>query len=147
MGIHFLVLQEGVNWLSFLNRYGLNGILCDDLGLGKTLQTICILAGSHKELQTQTNPSTLVSVLKSEEYVDDVSRPAKRRKKLSEPSLKEASPDSLDSISKPDFQNPLSIVVCPSTLCGHWLHEIQKFANPKDLKPMVYMGCPAVRQR
>ena len=27
--------QEGVNWLAFLNRYHLHGILCDDMGLGK----------------------------------------------------------------------------------------------------------------
>lgn len=39
--------REGVNWLAFLNRYGLHGILCDDMGLGKTLQTICILASDH----------------------------------------------------------------------------------------------------
>lgn len=39
--------QEGVNWLAFLNKYGLHGILCDDMGLGKTLQTICIIASDH----------------------------------------------------------------------------------------------------
>ncbi|KAL5106891.1 hypothetical protein TcWFU_005968 [Taenia crassiceps] len=39
--------QEGVNWLLFLRHYGLNGILADDLGLGKTLQTICALVSHH----------------------------------------------------------------------------------------------------
>lgn len=39
--------QDGVNWLAFLNRYGLHGVLCDDMGLGKTLQTICIVASDH----------------------------------------------------------------------------------------------------
>uniref|UniRef100_A0A8D8QXG5 TATA-binding protein-associated factor 172 n=1 Tax=Cacopsylla melanoneura TaxID=428564 RepID=A0A8D8QXG5_9HEMI len=39
--------QAGVNWLWFLNRYGLHGILCDDMGLGKTLQSLCVLAGDH----------------------------------------------------------------------------------------------------
>ncbi|VDM17468.1 unnamed protein product [Hydatigera taeniaeformis] len=38
---------EGVNWLLFLKQYGLNGILADDLGLGKTLQTICALVSHH----------------------------------------------------------------------------------------------------
>ena len=28
--------QEGVNWLAFLNRYHLHGILCDDMGLGES---------------------------------------------------------------------------------------------------------------
>ena len=37
--------REGINWLAFLNRYGLHGILCDDMGLGKTIQSICVLAG------------------------------------------------------------------------------------------------------
>jgi superfamily II DNA or RNA helicase len=32
--------RHGVNWLSFLQRFGLNGILADDMGLGKTLQTL-----------------------------------------------------------------------------------------------------------
>ena len=41
--------KEGINWLGFLNRYGLHGILCDDMGLGKTLQSICILAGNSKK--------------------------------------------------------------------------------------------------
>ena len=32
--------RHGVNWLCFLQRFGLNGILADDMGLGKTLQTL-----------------------------------------------------------------------------------------------------------
>lgn len=32
--------KEGVKWLSFLNRFNLNGILADDMGLGKTVQTL-----------------------------------------------------------------------------------------------------------
>ncbi|KAK6111163.1 SNF2 N-terminal domain family protein [Brugia pahangi] len=36
--------QEGIRWMSFLEEYGLNGILADDMGLGKTLQTLCLLA-------------------------------------------------------------------------------------------------------
>ena len=39
--------KDGVNWLAFLNRYGLHGILCDDMGLGKTLQSICMMASDH----------------------------------------------------------------------------------------------------
>lgn len=30
--------------MSFLEEYGLSGILADDMGLGKTLQTLCLLA-------------------------------------------------------------------------------------------------------
>jgi TATA-binding protein-associated factor len=50
--------KEGINWMAFLNRYGLHGILCDDMGLGKTLQSICILAGTVHILR-----SVFVSIL------------------------------------------------------------------------------------
>lgn len=64
--------KDGVSWLAFLNRYGLHGILCDgkvvsqsrqclicvlcplflDMGLGKTLQCICIIsADSYNRAQ------------------------------------------------------------------------------------------------
>ncbi|VDM94915.1 unnamed protein product [Thelazia callipaeda] len=36
--------QEGIRWMSFLEEYGLSGILADDMGLGKTIQTLCLLA-------------------------------------------------------------------------------------------------------
>ncbi len=35
--------QHGVDWLEFLKRAGLGGVLADDMGLGKTLQAICAL--------------------------------------------------------------------------------------------------------
>ncbi len=35
----------GVNWLVFLKRAGLGGLLADDMGLGKTLQVLCALEG------------------------------------------------------------------------------------------------------
>lgn len=37
--------QDGINWLAFLQRCGLHGILADDMGLGKTLQATAIIAG------------------------------------------------------------------------------------------------------
>ena len=27
--------EAGINWLGFLDRYKLHGVLCDDMGLGK----------------------------------------------------------------------------------------------------------------
>ncbi|NOY28158.1 MAG: DEAD/DEAH box helicase [Oligoflexia bacterium] len=35
--------QQGVNWLRFLQRAGLGGILADDMGLGKTLEALCAM--------------------------------------------------------------------------------------------------------
>ena len=35
--------QDGFNWLAFLWRQGLGGVLADDMGLGKTLQAIALI--------------------------------------------------------------------------------------------------------
>ncbi|CAH8588378.1 unnamed protein product [Schistosoma intercalatum] len=112
--------QEGVNWLCFLNRYGLNGVLCDDLGLGKTLQTICILAGSHHELKQCS------AINNSNEYC--------------------ISNESVVMNTKIDEKFPVSLIICPSTLCAHWFHEIQHFAQTEDLNPLIYGGSPTARQ-
>ena len=98
--------QDGVNWLGFLNKYGLHGILCDDMGLGKTLQTICILSADHHQrqvdFQANQNPSSA----------------------------------------------PLpSIVICPPTLTGHWVDEVEKFVGPELLNPLHYTGPPSERMR
>ena len=44
--------QYGLQWLTFLRHWGLNGCLADDMGLGKTIQVLCHLlqvrsAGEH----------------------------------------------------------------------------------------------------
>lgn len=45
--------KDGVSWLAFLAKYQLHGILCDDMGLGKSLQTICIVGSKHRERATR----------------------------------------------------------------------------------------------
>eukprot|EP00188_Purpureofilum_apyrenoidigerum_P001263 Plantae.Rhodophyta-Purpureofilum_apyrenoidigerum.ctg16784.p1 GENE.Plantae.Rhodophyta-Purpureofilum_apyrenoidigerum.ctg16784~~Plantae.Rhodophyta-Purpureofilum_apyrenoidigerum.ctg16784.p1 ORF type:complete len:796 (+),score=160.61 Plantae.Rhodophyta-Purpureofilum_apyrenoidigerum.ctg16784:29-2389(+) len=54
--------QECLDWLNFLNRYGLHGALCDDMGLGKTLMTLCIIAGDtfHLKAANKTLPCLVV---------------------------------------------------------------------------------------
>ena len=47
---------DGVNWLMFLNRFGLHGILSDEMGLGKTLQTIIVVASDHYERENNNLP-------------------------------------------------------------------------------------------
>lgn len=55
--------QECLDWLAFLNRYGLHGALCDDMGLGKTLMTLCIIAGDFAEMQSNKNVPCLPSLV------------------------------------------------------------------------------------
>ncbi len=50
--------QQGVDWLSFLKRHQLGGILADDMGLGKTLQVIAFLASSFN--RPQAGPTLIV---------------------------------------------------------------------------------------
>ena len=42
--------QKGVDWLFFLRRAALGGILADDMGLGKTLQALCAMRAKEKTL-------------------------------------------------------------------------------------------------
>lgn len=69
------------------------------MGLGKTLQTLCIIAGDHYQRQI-------------------------------------------------DKQTPLpSLVICPPTLTGHWVYEVNKFVSEEFLKPLHYFGLPVERER
>lgn len=68
-----------------------------DMGLGKTLQSICILASKHHE----------------------------RRKRY-------------DATQFPDAVHLPSLIICPSTLTGHWYYETLKYAD--NLKPVLYTG-------
>lgn len=48
---------------------------------------------------------------------------------------------SADSVPLP------SIVVCPPTLTGHWVYEVQKFCSNQYLNPLHYTGPPTERTR
>ncbi|MFP3374459.1 SNF2-related protein, partial [Pseudomonas sp. SIMBA_068] len=48
----------GVDWLSFLKRHKLGGILADDMGLGKTLQVIAFLTSTYN--RPQAGPTLIV---------------------------------------------------------------------------------------
>ncbi|WMN62065.1 DEAD/DEAH box helicase (plasmid) [Pseudoalteromonas xiamenensis] len=62
--------QQGLHWLSFLNRHKLGGILADDMGLGKTLQVIAYFISQHNILTTKPSlivcPTSLVGNWQSE---------------------------------------------------------------------------------
>jgi len=77
--------------------------LLQTMGLGKTLQSLCIVAGDH---YLRTKESTV------------------------------RGPTPL----------PL-LVVCPSTLTGHWCYVVRKFCNPEDLSPLQYARPPNTRAR
>ncbi|KAK2711660.1 hypothetical protein QYM36_012696 [Artemia franciscana] len=41
----------------------------------------------------------------------------------------------------------MSLVVCPPTLTGHWVEEINRFVSKQILNPLHYAGSPSERQR
>ena len=41
--------QEGIAWMHFLQSVKLNGALCDDMGVGKSLQALIVIALAHSE--------------------------------------------------------------------------------------------------
>ncbi|XP_055603145.1 TATA-binding protein-associated factor 172-like [Uranotaenia lowii] len=40
-----------------------------------------------------------------------------------------------------------SIVICPPTLTGHWVYEVEKFLPNHFLRPLHYVGLPVDRER
>ncbi len=52
--------QQGLNWLHFLTRHNLGGVLADDMGLGKTLQVIAHLL-KQQELGLLTKPALVIA--------------------------------------------------------------------------------------
>jgi TATA-binding protein-associated factor len=82
---------EGISWLHFLQTVNLSGVLCDSMGLGKTLQSLVGVAMAHNEGSKK--------------------------------------------------ENCCSLVVCPSTLVGHWYGEIEKYFPGRNVfQPLVFVG-------
>ncbi|KAI8436267.1 hypothetical protein MSG28_004314 [Choristoneura fumiferana] len=164
--------QAGVNWLRFLHEYRLHGVLCDDMGLGKTLQSIAVVAGSHAELarQGQRAPrwsalalqdmgrgKTLQSIAVVAGSHAELRARGSARPRWSALALQDMGRGkTLQSIAvvagshaelARQGQRAPSLVVCPPTLTGHWVFEVNKFIPSKFLKPLQYVGPPVERER
>lgn len=49
-------------------------------------------------------------------------------------------------MSKKEANLP-SLVICPPTLTGHWVYEVNKFVSTEYLKPLHYVGFPNDREK
>ena len=76
------------------------------MGLGKTLQTICIIASDHHQRKID-----------------------------------------FELTQNPSSADLPSIVICPPTLTGHWMDEVEKFVSADILNPLHYTGPPSERLR
>jgi superfamily II DNA or RNA helicase len=50
---------EGFNWLSFLYRHGLGGVLADDMGLGKTVQALALMCAAKEAARAPDDAGAL----------------------------------------------------------------------------------------
>ncbi|WP_461172854.1 DEAD/DEAH box helicase [Arthrobacter sp. Z1-9] len=97
---------EGFNWLTFLYRHSLGGILADDMGLGKTVQALALMCAA-KELALAGAGSSTAS---------DGAGPAGN-------SPAEAGA----AAGQPDAVAPF-LVVAPTSVVGNWALEAARFA-------------------
>ncbi|MCP9000667.1 DEAD/DEAH box helicase [Pseudarthrobacter sp. RMG13] len=89
---------EGYNWLSFLYRHSLGGILADDMGLGKTVQALALMCAAKE--QAASVPEDADSA-----------------------GAEVPAPD----VPAPDGVTPF-LVVAPTSVVGNWAAEAARFA-------------------
>lgn len=92
---------EGFNWLSFLYKHGLGGILADDMGLGKTVQALALMCAA-RELAVEARSSEV------------------------KPDGGAAAPVE-DGANQPAAVAPF-LVVAPTSVVGNWAAEAARFA-------------------
>src|SRR5690606_9045808 len=51
--------QKGLNWMAFLDRFGLGACLADDMGLGKTIQLIALLLHEREKRSGDSEASAI----------------------------------------------------------------------------------------
>jgi superfamily II DNA or RNA helicase len=98
---------EGFNWLTFLYRHSLGGILADDMGLGKTVQALALMCAA-KEL-------ALIGAESSNASDDGAGRAG------------DNSAEAVAAASQPDAVAPF-LVVAPTSVVGNWALEAARFA-------------------
>ncbi|MBE4718512.1 DEAD/DEAH box helicase [Pseudarthrobacter sp. AB1] len=96
---------EGFNWLSFLYRHSLGGILADDMGLGKTVQALALMCAAKEQAASVPEGADSVSGA-----ADSVGAPI-------------LAPD----VPAPDGGTPF-LVVAPTSVVGNWAAEAARFA-------------------
>jgi TATA-binding protein-associated factor len=125
--------QEGVNWLAFLRRFHLHGVLCDDMvppniqyeGLGFAIERVDVGISAASDSSSLTDPmetpfaaGTLQGLGKTLQATCIIA--------------------STHAEQRAAFQagtgpKPLpSLVVCPPTLVAHWADEVEKYLVNKD---------------
>ena len=139
--------RDGLNWLQFLSGFGFGGILADDMGLGKSVQTLAHLL-CEKEAGRLTRPALLVvptSIVYN--WCDEAARfaPTLRVLSLHGP----ARAQHFDEIPRHDLViTTYALLVRDTTLREREWHavildEAQALKNPQSKAAHVAMGLRA----
>ena len=91
------------------------------MGLGKTLQTLCIVASEHYQ---RSRGLTIADT-----FVDDGGKE-----------------DSGEQVKSKGSINFPSLIICPASVMGHWMHEVEMYFG-HVLKPILYEGTASERRR
>ena len=108
---------EGVKWLWWLYNNHLHGLFADDMGLGKTHQTMALLAMIHEKKYLKSKKNTDADINTDGNINTDNDEDC----------------DTQTGINKLKY-----LVICPTTVVGHWIEKINEFAA--ILKPLRYHG-------
>ena len=116
-------------------------ISSSDMGLGKTLQSICMLAGDHA--QRKNAPEVMDCICLNAHTVLPPVECSLLFLLVECPMC--ASYYVLVLCIQVSLGSPLegvlpSLVVCPPTLTGHWCYEVDKFCPSEHLKVLHYAG-------
>ncbi len=103
---------EGFQWLAFLWRQGLGGILADDMGLGKTLQALALIQLAVDER--------------------DALAAAPKSKSRSKAALAAAAAEPAAAGARKPF-----LVVAPTSVVGNWLIEAARFTPELDARSIT----------
>ncbi|WP_258806349.1 DEAD/DEAH box helicase [Pseudarthrobacter sp. NS4] len=98
---------EGFNWLTFLYRHSLGGVLADDMGLGKTVQALALMCAAKEQALAAAGSSS----------TSDAGAGAVGA------SLTVGVP----AVTRPDAVAPF-LVVAPTSVVGNWAAEAARFA-------------------
>jgi len=106
---------EGFNWLSFLYKHSLGGVLADDMGLGKTVQALALMCAA-KEL----------GAVSMDGSPSGASSPGTGVTASSGSPAPSGTPAS-SGTPAPDGGTPF-LVVAPTSVVGNWAAEAARFA-------------------
>lgn len=102
---------EGFNWLSFLYRHGLGGVLADDMGLGKTVQALALICAAKEAAKEATTAA-------AKEAPQEAATGS-----AGEATTAAAAEPARDCAGEAPF-----LVVAPTSVVGNWEAESKRFA-------------------